>query len=688
MRNYHSNEIINVAVLGHAGCGKTSVIEAMAYRAGVTNRIGTIAEGNTISDYDDEEVRRQASISLSSIPVEWKDKKINLLDTPGAFDFAGEVGAALAVAENALIVVPATTGLSTGTKQSMSKAADKAKIIYINGVDSPNADYEGKLSELQNTYGEAIAPIMVPMIQGGKMTGYVNVATMEGRKFEGDKTVPCDIPADLADEVENVNMMITEAVANTDDELLEKFLMEEEITKEEIVAALSKGVASKTIIPVLCGAGTIGISTLMDSMVAYFGTPANENNVTTAKNANTGEDVEITYDETLPAAAFVFKTFADPFVGRITLFKVLSGKLVPNMTLSCNGKDERIGKVSIMRGKNLIEVDELNAGDIGAVSKLANAKTNDTLNTPKFPIVGAPIVFPEAYYGKAVIPVGKANEEKISQALARILEEDPSLRYESNAETKQQCLYGIGDIHVGTVVSKLKNKFKIDVKLDKVKVPFRETIRGTFTQRTKYKKQSGGHGQYGDVAIKFEPSGDYDTPYIFEEQVFGGAVPKSYFPAVEKGLIQSVEHGVLAGYPVLGIKATLLDGSYHPVDSSEQAFKTATSMCFKEAIPKCRPTLLEPYVTMHVYADEEYMGDIMGHFNKHRARVMGQDMIEGGMTMITAEAPLMEVVEYAIDLRSMTQGQGYYDMDFLDYEFMNELQQNKVVEEAKRDAEK
>ncbi|MGX8680353.1 MAG: elongation factor G, partial [bacterium] len=607
MRNYHSNEIVNVAVLGHSGSGKTSVIEAMAYRAGITNRIGTIQEGNTICDYDDEEVRRQSSISLAVVPLEWNDHKINILDTPGAFDFAGEVQAALKVAESALIVVPATEGLSTGTRQAMNKTADMPRMIYINGVDKPNANYQGKLEEIQKAYGAIVAPIQVPIMERGKMVGYVNVEKMEGRRFEGSKTVPCDIPADLVDEVEAVRAMIDEAVANTDDDLLEKFLMEEPFTAEEISAALKNGVVNKTLIPVLCGADTIGISTLMNSMTSFFPTAGDERNTIKVHNTKTNEDEEINFDASKAPAAFVFKTFADPFVGRISLFKVLSGTLKTNMTLKNNGRDERMGKLYTMTGKNMTEVDELQAGDIGAVSKLIYTKTNDCLNTAAYPITVDPIVFPQAFYGQAVTAKGKGAEDKISQALNRILEEDPSLKFEANAETKQQVLYGLGDIHVETVVSKLKNKFKIEVNLDKLKVPYRETIRGEVTQRTKYKKQSGGHGQYGDVAIKFEPSGDYDKPYIFEEQVFGGAVPKAYFPAVEKGLQLSVDHGVLAGYPVLGLKATLLDGSYHPVDSSEQAFKTATSMCFKEALPKAKPTLLEPYVTVNTYCPEEYM---------------------------------------------------------------------------------
>ncbi len=684
MRDYHSTEIGNVAVLGHSGSGKTSVIEAMAYRCGKISRIGTIKEGNTLSDYDDEEIRRQTSLSLSIIPLEWDNCKINLLDTPGAFDFQGEMEAALHVSESAVIVVPATKGLTTGTKQAMYNAHDKSRIIYINNIDYPNNNYHEKLKELQETYGRIIAPIQVPIMDNNKMIGYVNVAKMEGRIFEGEHTVPCPIPEDMMDEVQPVKDMIDEAVANTSDELLDKYLKEEPFTREEISQALRKGVMEKSLIPVLCGTNNIGITILLNSMVAFFPAAGDTVNSYIAYNKSGEEDI-IGFDEGRPTSAFVFKTIADPFVGHISIFKVLTGTVTSNMTLinQRNGREEHPGKLYQIMGKNLSEVDVIHAGDIGAFMKLDDTRTNDILTIASYPITIDPIKFSTPYYGQAIIPVGKANEEKISEALNRLLEEDPTLRFETNAETGQQVLYGIGDIHLSTVVSKLKNKFKIDVKLEDITVPYRETIRGEVTQRTKYKKQSGGHGQYGDVEIKFEPSRDYDKPYIFEEKVFGGAVPKSYFPAVEKGLIEAVKSGVLAGYPVLGIKATLLDGSYHSVDSSEQAFKTATQMCFKEAIPKANPVLLEPYVTINTYLEEAYLGDIMSYFNKHRSRVIGQEILNDGLMKVTAEAPLVEVLKYAIDLRSMTQGQGYYDQEFLDYEYMDKTLEKRVIESKK-----
>jgi small GTP-binding protein domain len=682
MRTYHSNEIGNVVVLGHSGSGKTSIIESMAYRAGLINRRGKIKEGNTISDYSQEEIKRQTSISLSVIPLEWNNCKINLLDTPGAFDFNGEVEAAINVAESALVIVPASKGMSVGTKQAMHKAKDKAKIIYINGIDNPNADYKSKLDELKETYGKVIAPIQVPIMKNNKMIGYVNVAKMEGRYFDGNQTHKADIPEELMDEVLAVKEMIDEAVANTNDELLEKFIMEEPFTKEEISWALRQGVMNNTLIPVLCGTDQIGIQIILNSMVAFFSAAGDMVNAVIAKKEASGEEDIIGFNEGLPCSLFVFKTIADPFVGRISLFKVVTGQVHPGQTLynTVKKENEKINKVYMMRGKELIETDTLCAGDIGALSKLTYTQTNDSLCAQDFKVIYKPIHFSTPYYGKAIKPVGKTNEEKITNALSRILEEDKTLIFETNPETKQQCLYGLGDIHIDTVVSKLKERFKIEVKLDDIIIPYRETIKGSVTKRYKYKKQSGGHGQYGDVEITFEPTGDYSQSYVFEEKIFGGAVPKSYFPAVEKGLIEATKTGVLANYPVLGIKATLIDGSYHNVDSSEMAFKTATIMCFKEALPKAKPVLLEPYVTLHVYVDEKYTGDIMGHFNKKRARVIGSEILDDGMIKITAEAPQAEVMNYAVDLRSMTQGQGFFDMEFLAYESTPDFIQKSIIE--------
>lgn len=671
MRTYHANEIGNVAVLGHSGCGKTSIVEAMAYRSGLINRIGNVNDGNTLSDYSIEEINRKSSVNLSVVPIEWNNCKINLIDVPGIFDFTGECESALSVCESALIVVPSSSGINAGTKQAMYKAKDKAKIIYVNGLDNPNSDYTTKLQQLKDTYGKAIAPIQVPIMDNNKMIGYVNVAKMEGRIFEGTQTKPVDIPEELLDEIQPIKDMIDEAVANTSDELLEKYINEEPFTKEEISLALRKGVIEKTLIPVLCGTDQIGIQIILNSMVAFFSAAGDMTNSLIVNNIDKNEEEIIGYDESLPASIFIFKTVADPFVGRTSLFKVVTGTIYSGTSLyNVKRKEvERIAKLYQPCGKELIEVDCLHAGDIGVVTKLNASKTNDTLCIAGYQIIVPEIKFSTPYYGKAIVPIGKSNEEKITNAINKLLEEDPTLQFKSNAETKQQCIYGVGDIHLDILLTKLKNKFKVEATLEDIKIPYRETIKKSITQRTRFKKQSGGHGQFGEVEITFEPTYDYSKAYVFEEKIFGGAVPKSYFPAVEKGLIESVKSGVLAGYPVLGIKATLIDGSYHNVDSSETAFKTATSMCFKEAIPKASPALLEPYMKMKVVVDEQYTGDIMSNFNTKRARVIGSDVLDDGLIKIVAEAPMNEVMNYAVDLRSITQGQGIFEMEFLDYEF-------------------
>lgn len=671
MRTYHANEIGNVAVLGHSGCGKTSIVEAMAYRSGLINRIGNVNEGNTLSDYSSEEIIRKSSVNLSVIPVEWNNCKINLIDVPGIFDFTGECEAALSVCESALIVVPSSSGINAGTKQAMFKAKDKAKIIYINGLDNPNSNYSTKLQQLKDTYGKAIAPIQVPIMDNNKMIGYINVAKMEGRIFEGNQTSAMEIPEELMSEIQPIKDMIDEAVANTSDELLEKYINEEPFSKEEISFALRKGVIEKTLIPVLCGTDQIGIQIILNSMVAFFSAAGDMSNSLIVENIDKNEEEIIGYDENLPASIFIFKTIADPFIGRTSLFKVTTGTIYSGSSIYNVKKkeNERIAKLYQPCGKELIEVDCLHAGDIGAVTKLSVSKTNDTLCIAGYQIIVPEIKFSIPYYGKAITPIGKSNEEKITNAIYKLLEEDPTLQFKANPETKQQCIYGIGDIHLDILLSKLKNKFKVEAALEDIKIPYRETIKKTVTQRTRFKKQSGGHGQFGEVEITFEPTYDYSQAYIFEEKIFGGAVPKSYFPAVEKGLIESVKNGVLAGYPVLGIKATLIDGSYHNVDSSEMAFKTATSMCFKEAIPKATPALLEPYMKMKVVVDEQYTGDIMSNFNTKRARVIGSDVLDDGLIKIVAEAPMSEVMNYAVDLRSITQGQGFFEMEFLDYEF-------------------
>lgn len=681
MKLYHANNIGNVAVLGHSASGKTSVIEAMARRAGIISQLGTISAGTTISDYDVDEIKKQSSINLSVIPLEWDNCKINLLDTPGNFDYVGEVEAALHVSESAVIIVPSYKDISIGTKQAMYRAKDKAKIIYINGLDNPDADYKEKLNQLKKAYGKAIAPIQVPIMDNNKMVGYINVAKMEGRIFKGEHTEAFPIPESMMEEVLPVKEMIDEAVANTNDELLEKYLNEEPFTREEISWALRQGVMNQQLIPVLCGTSTIGIQILLNSMVAFFSAAGDMCNSMIVENIDTHEEDLIGFNEALAPSLFIFKTIVDPYVGRESLFKVCTGHIHTGMTLLNVNKNEveKINKLYIKRGKDLIEVDELCAGDIGCMTKLSHSLTNDTLCTLDYRIKYNPIKFSKPYYGKAIKPIGKANEEKIASGINKLLEEDQTLKFNVNHETKQQCIYGIGDIHLDSVVSKLKSKFKIDVELEDLRISYRESIRKSYTQRTKYKKQSGGHGQYGEVEILFEPTKDYSQSYVFKEKVFGGAVPKAYFPAVEKGLVESVKDGPIAHYPVLGIQATLLDGSYHSVDSSEQAFKTATMMCFKDAMKHLDPCLLEPYTILNVYIDETYLGDLMSHINKKRGKVLETDSLEDGLIKLVCRIPQVEILNFAIDLRSITQGQGLYDYHLDGYEIVSDDIVNRLL---------
>lgn len=688
MRVYHSNEIGNVAVLGHAGCGKTSVIEAMVYRANASNRLGKISEGNTISDYDPEEIKRKVSINSSVIPIEWENCKINLLDTPGYFDFVGEVKQAIRAADSALLVVTAQESISVGTDLSWEYAKDLPKIIFVNGLDDRNASYDKKLEELKQKFGRKIAPIQVPIMENGKMVGYVNVAKMEGRRFNGTHTEEAAIPEDMMDSIAPVREMILEAVAETSDELLDKYMEGEEFTKEEISWALRKGVMNNEIVPVLCGTQNIGIQIILNSIVSFFPSAGDEVNSFVQLNTKTDKEEIIGFNEALAPSVFVFKTVADPFVGKVSLFKVCTGVITSGMPLYNTKKDEieRPAKLYIMKGKDLIEVEKLCAGDIGAYSKLQFTDTNDTLCSLQDAILYQDIEYPNPYYTKAVVAAGKGNEDKITGAISKILDEDKTLRFQMHPETNQQLLTGIGDQHLDITLSKLKSKFKIDISLKEAKLAYRETIRGTTTVRGKHKKQSGGHGQYGDVEIEFSPSGDLETTYVFEEKVFGGSVPRAYFPAVEKGLQECCQKGVLASYPIVGLKAVLLDGSYHDVDSSEMAFKLATAIAYKEGIPKAKPVILEPFVAVSVTIPDDYTGDIMGDFNKRRARVMGVDHHEeSGLTVINAEAPQATMMNYSTDLRSMTQGRGSFEMEFTRYEQAPSDVQERIIQSAKEE---
>ncbi len=689
MKVYSASDIRNVAIMGHSGSGKTTVSEACLFSTGVTTRVGRVEDGNTVSDYDPEEARRRASVYASLIPVEWKNTKINFIDVPGYFDFVGEAKQALRAADLVLIVVSAKSGIEVGTEKAWEYACElnKPRMFFINAMDDENADFEKVVNQLKDKFGKSIAPIQVPFKENGKFIGFVNTVRKEGRKFVGGKTENCDIPADIADNVEEMFAVLTEAVAETDDSLMEKFFEGEAFTIEEIDKGLKNGLCSGAVTPVLCGSAVsdIGIKNLMNSIVELAPSPDFAAKEVRAKDFKTGAEVMVKCDENAPFSAFVFKTIADPYVGRLTLFRVYSGKLKKDTPLY-NVKEgvlEKVGHIYCMRGKEQIEVDELRCGDIGAIAKLSSASTQDTLSVKENQILFEEIEFPGSLYGMCVVPKGKGDEDKISQAFSKILEEDKTIKFNIDPETKETVVYGTGDTQLDVLLNKLRTKYKLDVEYIVPTVPYRETLKAKIKVEGKHKKQSGGHGQFGDVWIEFEPSGDMTVPYVFEEKVFGGAVPRQFFPAVEKGIQECVKSGPLAAYPVVGIKATLVDGKYHPVDSSEMAFKIATSLAFKEAFTKGKAALLQPVCRAEITVPDDYTGDVMGDMNKRGGRILGMNKV-GSKQVISAEVPTAEMFKYTLELRSMTQGRGEYTMVFDRYEEAPADVQTKVIEARKK----
>ena len=694
MKVYKTQDIRNVAILGHGGCGKTTLVEAMAYAAGVTKRQGKVDDGNTLSDYDKEEIRRKFSISTTVIPIEWEYWKINLLDTPGYMDFVGEVEEALSVADAAIIVVSAKSGVEAGTIKAWN-CCEKYSIprtIFVTNMDDEHADYMGVVNQLRELYGKKIAPFHLPIREDGKFTGAVNVVKMEGRKFtDSGKWEARDIPDDVEPELETCREALLEAVAETSEELMDKYFGGEEFTIDEIIDALRINVNEGSIVPVQCGSGLLGyaIANLITTCVEFLPSPMRDHIKIFGKDPRTDKEYNVDYDSRRPFSAYVFKTIVDPFIGRYSLVKVCSGELKNDSVIYNYAKDteEKLSKLFVMRGKELIEVPELKAGDIGAIAKLSNTATGDTLSLKSDPLVIDQAEISAPYTYKRYEAKNKGDEDKVSQALSKMMEEDLTLRVFNDAENHQSLLYGIGDQQLDVVVSKLLAKYKVEIVLSKPRIPYRETIRKKVSVREKYKKQSGGHGQYGDVAMEFEPSGDLEKPYVFEERVVGGAVPKNYFPAVEKGIAESVNRGPLAGYPVVGIKATLFDGSYHPVDSSEMAFKTAAKQAFKSAFLQASPILLEPIASLSVYVPDSYTGDIMGDLNKRRGRVLGMNPSDFGRTEIVADIPLAQLYGYSTDLRSMTGGRGDFAYSFSRYEQAPSDVQDKVIAENAKENE-
>ena len=671
MKGYDTQHIRNVALLGHGGAGKTTLAEAMAYVTGVIKRQGRVEDGNTISDFDKEENKRLFSIGTSVVPIEFEDIKINVLDTPGYFDFAGEVEEALSVADAAIIVVDGKSGIQVGTQKAWDYCEKYSlpRMIFVTSMDDDKVSFTNVSAALSEAFGTRIAPFQVPIRDGEKFIGFVDLIEMKGRRFTSGSTFEeCAIPADVQDDVDTARETLMEAVAETNEEFMERYFGGDTFTLDEIIAALNENVSTCGVVPVLCGTGLNcqGVNMMMRRIKRYFPNPS----VHEMKAEKDGEAITVKCDPAAPVSAKVFKTLVDPFIGKYSLIKVCTGKLTSDATLYDLDTDseERVGKLYVLRGKEAIEVPELVAGDIGALAKLNKVNTGDTLASKGSSVRYAKPNFPVPYTYKRYETPNKADIDKVASGLARLADEDRTIRMVNDSENRQTLLYGIGDQQLDVIASKLEARYKVHIDLDKPRFAFRETIRQKANVTGTHKKQSGGHGQYGVVNIDFEPSGDLETPYIFEERVVGGAVPKNFFPAIEKGIQESVLRGPLAGYPVVGLKATLLDGKYHPVDSSEMAFKTAASLAFKEGVMKAGPVLLEPIATLSVVVPNSYSGDVMGDLNKRRGRILGMDHMDGGKTKVTAEVPMSELYGYSTDLRSMTGGIGDFSYEFTRYE--------------------
>ncbi|WZL72675.1 elongation factor G [Clostridiaceae bacterium 35-E11] len=686
MKKYLSDQIRNVALVGHGSCGKTTLTEAMLFTTGVTNRIGKIEDGNTISDFDKQEIDRKLSINTSLIPVEWKNCKYNILDTPGYFDFIGEVNSALRIAGGAIIIVDASSGVEVGTEKVWKYTSLKKmpKFIFLNKMDKENINYDKVINELRDKFGKAIAPFAIPLGAENNFKGFINVVDMVGRSYNGKECVDVPVPEELMDKIEPIREMLIESVAESDEVLMEKFFNGEEFTAEEIHDGLRRGVLEGDIVPVFVGSAVnnIGVHTLLDMIDAYMPTPKDMKPYE-GINPKDNQQLVRKIDPSEPFSGLVFKTVVDPYVGKISLMKIISGELKSDMEVYNPQKDEteKIGNLFLLRGKNQIPVDKIVAGDIAAVAKLTHALTGHTLCDKHHPIQYETIQFPQPTLFMAVMPKAKGDEEKIGTGLTRLIEEDPTFIVHRNVETKQTLIGGQGDMHINVITSKLKGKFGVDVELADPIVPYRETIKGKSDVQGKHKKQSGGHGQYGDVKMRFEPA---QEEFIFTEEIFGGSVPKNYIPAVEKGLRECLVSGVLAGYPVVNLKATLYDGSYHDVDSSEMAFKIAASLAFKKGMEAATPVLLEPIMRLEIILPEDYMGDIMGDMNKRRGRILGMEPLADGNQKVIAEAPQAELFKYATDLRSMTQARGSFTMEFTRYEEVPQHLSQKVIEATKQ----
>lgn len=689
MKNYKTSNLRNVGIVGHSSSGKTSLVEALLFATGNIDRLGRTEEGTTVSDYDQEEKKRRISLSTSILPVEYKDVKINLVDTPGYFDFVGEMVQGMRAVDVATIVVSGVSGVSVGTEKAWDYC-NKIKLprsFFINKLDRENSDFHRVLEKLRETFGVSVVPIQYPIGKENTFNGVIDIISNKARIYSkgNPKGMVCDIPVELQDKVYECKHAIMEAVAESDDDLLEKYFSEGELSDKDIYNGLLNGCANGDLAPVMCGSslGLIGMDSLLDNICECFPSPENalpQKGIDLEK----GEKVFINYNEKKPFSGFIFKTIADPFVGKLSLFRVITGKINSDINV-CNtnkSKNEKLSNLYFMKGKSQSVAKEIVAGDIGAVAKLQYSVTGDTLCDSSLKIIYDKINFPDPVISMAIIPKSKGDEEKISTSLTRLVEEDPTFIVTRDVENAETILSGVGEIHLDVIGAKIKNKFGVEVLLQEPKVPYREAIKGIADVRGKHKKQSGGHGQYGDVCIKFEPRNDGSEDLEFVDEVVGGSVPRNFIPAVEKGLKECINHGVLAGYPVIGLKATLHDGSYHTVDSSEMAFKIAASQAYKKGLELAKPILLEPIMSVEIAIPENYMGDVIGDINKRRGRVLGMEP-EGKLQKVIAEVPLAEMFKYATDIRSITGARGDFKMTFSRYEEVPASEVGKILELSK-----
>ncbi|WP_251860680.1 elongation factor G [Clostridium sp. Marseille-Q2269] len=683
--NYSTTNLRNIGIIGHSGSGKTSLIEAILYFTNKVDRLGSIEEGNTVSDYDVEEKKRKISISTTIQPCEWKDKKVNFIDVPGYFDFVGEKIQGLKAADIALIVLSATGSIHVGTEKVWNYTTKEniPKVFYINKLDKENMDFENTLNKLKERYGVSVVPVQYPIGKEQNFKGVIDVISNKAEIFDEKthKAQITEVPDELLDKVDQCRNMIVEAVAETDEVLLEKYFSEGTLSEKEIYQGLVKGTAAGEIVPVMCGSATkvLGMETFLDAVAKWFPSPVEARKIEAIDSENKNH-IEINCDNKKPFSAIVFKTIIDPFIGRLSLFKVMSGVINEENSIynSTKDKKEKVGKLYYLYGKQQIHTGKIISGDIGAASKLQYTSTGDTICDLSRKIVLEKIHFPKSNMTMSALPKSKNDEDKMFYALDKLIEEDPTISITKDVENAETLISGMGDIHLEIISNKIKNKFGTEISLNLPKIPYRETIRTTSKVQGKHKKQSGGHGQYGDVFIKFEPNKDGEFEFI--NNIVGGVVPKQYIPAVEEGILECMKKGVLADYPVIGIKATIYDGSYHSVDSSEMAFKIAASIAFKKGIKEAKPTLLEPIMHLEVISSEEYMGDVIGDINRKRGKILGMEQEANNLEKIIAEVPQAEMMTYATDLRSITQGMGEFSLNFERYdEIIDSVEIEKVL---------